>query len=145
MDNNDGINKQAILSKRIDSLMNSGVEFDPEAGASAPDANRPRKPITPSDHANALVDRIGQILGLTSAINDATPRTPALPDPTVTGPCLVQATFGCAKEAAGERLIPTSMLPDALIPGPLYAPMCLPCYEHLSTVHLTTLHQGEQL
>jgi hypothetical protein len=67
---------------------------------------------------------------------------PALPDPTVTGPCQVQATFMCTGEAVGMRLIPTSMLPDALIPGPLYAPMCLPCYEHLCTVYLTALHGG---
>lgn len=71
-------------------------------------------------------------------------RESALPDPTVTGPCQVQATFLCTQEAAGMRLIPTSMLPDALIPGPLYAPMCLPCYEHLSTVYLTELHRGDQ-
>lgn len=64
------------------------------------------------------------------------------PDPTVTGPCQVQATFLCTQQAAGQRLIPTSMLPDALISGPLYAPMCLPCYEHLSTIYLSTLHRG---
>lgn len=73
----------------------------------------------------------------------APPRA-SLPDPTVTGPCQVQATFMCTDQAAGERLIPTSMLPDALIPGPFYAPMCLPCYEHLSTVYLATLHRGDQ-
>lgn len=64
-----------------------------------------------------------------------------LPDPTATGPCQVQATFLCTQEAAGERLIPTSMLPDSLIPGPLYAPMCLPCYEHLADAYLTALHK----
>lgn len=65
-----------------------------------------------------------------------------LPDPTVTGPCQVQATFMCTGEAAGQRLIPTSMLPDSPIKGPLYAPMCLACYEHLADAYLTTLHKG---
>lgn len=68
----------------------------------------------------------------------------ALPDPTVTGPCQMQVTFMCTGEAAGERLIPTSMLPDALIPGPLYAPMCRPCYDHLADSYLAALHQAPQ-
>lgn len=65
-----------------------------------------------------------------------------LPDPTVTGPCQVQATFMCTGQAAGERLIPTSMLPDSLIKGPLYAPMCLPCYEHLADAYIAETHRG---
>lgn len=67
-----------------------------------------------------------------------------LPDPTVTGPCQVQATFMCTGEAEGERLIPTSMLPDALIPGPLYAPMCQPCYDHLADSYLAALHHAPE-
>lgn len=65
-----------------------------------------------------------------------------LPDPTVTGPCQMQATFMCTAEAVGEHLIPQSMLPDSLIPGPIYALMCLPCKEHLSDAYITELHRG---
>lgn len=81
---------------------------------------------------------------LCRALRPDADRVSNLPDPTVTGPCQAQATFMCTGQAAGERLIPTSMLPDSLIKGPLYAPMCLPCYEHLADAYVTTLHGVEQ-
>jgi hypothetical protein len=62
-----------------------------------------------------------------------------LPDPTVTGPCQVQATFMCTTEAAGERLNPLAMLPGSTVPAE-YVPMCQPCYDHLADAYVTALH-----
>ena len=69
-------------------------------------------------------------------------RQVGLPDPTVKGPCQAEATFMCTGEAAGERLIPQSMLPTEDRPrtGPIYQPMCQPCYDHLADAYVATVH-----
>jgi hypothetical protein len=64
-----------------------------------------------------------------------------LPDPTVTGPCQVQATFMCTTEAAGERLNPLAMLPGSTVPAG-YVPMCQSCYDHLADAYVAAMHTG---
>lgn len=58
-------------------------------------------------------------------------------DPTITGPCQVQATFACAGTGF-VRLNPIAMLPGATVTA--YAPCCQACYDSLADLYVAQVN-----
>jgi hypothetical protein len=62
-----------------------------------------------------------------------------LPDPSITGPCQIQASLLCEPSAGVQRMNPLDMLsPDTSFQG--YTLICQACNDHLATLYVASLH-----
>ncbi len=61
-----------------------------------------------------------------------------MPNPTITGPCQIQASPFCTGEGI-DRMDPMDML-DRATAFARHAPICLPCYEARSDMYVAEVH-----